>query len=119
MDNSKLLVGDNLPIYKKYYPDIEYWYDYDSNNNLIHYKVSSGYECWYEYNSNGYLIIFKNSEGYQELFEVDSKGYLVSTKTIVESDDYEYDDRSDEDDEEYYLDPIHFKYLNGFEIFFN
>ena len=37
--------------------------EYDSNNNLIHYKTYSGRECLKEYDSNNNLIHYKSSSG--------------------------------------------------------
>jgi len=59
--------------------------EYDSNNNLIHYKDSNGYEFWNEYDSNNNLIHRKNSNGYEYWY--DSKNNVIHCKY---STGYEY-----------------------------
>ena len=41
--------------------DIEYWYKYDKNGNLIYYKNSVGDEVWTEYDENNNEIYYKNN----------------------------------------------------------
>ena len=38
-------------------------HEYDENNNLIHYKDSTGKEEWYRYDENNNLIYYKDSNG--------------------------------------------------------
>ena len=40
-----------------------YFTEFDSNNNMIHYKSSSGIEYWKEYDSNNNMIHYKSSSG--------------------------------------------------------
>ena len=40
-------------------------YEYDENNNLIHYKNSKGYEEWNEYDKNSNLIHYTDSKGFK------------------------------------------------------
>ena len=55
-------------------------HEYDSNENLIHYKDSNGYEIWREFDSNGNLIHSKTSNGYKRWNEYDSNGKLIHYK---------------------------------------
>ena len=50
-------------IYSKNSDGYEYWSEYDSSNNEIHYKSSRGYESWSEYDKNNNVIHYKNSNG--------------------------------------------------------
>ena len=54
--------------------------EYDSNENLIHFKDSDGYEYWKEYDSNGNSIHFKNSNSYEKWYEYNSNGNLIHSK---------------------------------------
>ena len=42
--------------------------EFDKNNNLIHYKDSSGIEFWHEYDSNNNLIHSKDSIGIESWY---------------------------------------------------
>jgi len=55
-------------IYSKDSSGIEYWYKYNSNNNLIYYKNSRGFEFWQEYDSNNNLIHSKDSNGIEKSY---------------------------------------------------
>lgn len=76
----------------------ETWFEYDSNNNLLHekYKYSNGNtsEKWYEYDSNNNLIHkkSKNNDGdtSEEWYEYDSNNNLIHKKS--KSNDYIYED---------------------------
>lgn len=71
----------------------ETWFEYDSNNNLIHEKYkdsSNNYEKWYEYDSNNNLIHekYKNNDGttFEEWYEYDSNNNLIHKKSKSSSD---------------------------------
>ena len=55
----------------------KYWYDYDTDGKLIHYKTSSDYEKWYEYDEKGREIRTYNSEGKESLCEYDNQTRLL------------------------------------------
>ena len=76
--------NNNLIHYKDSY-GYEYWNGYDSNNNLIHYKTSYGYEEWKEWDSNN-LIHHKDSSGSEYWNEYNSNNNLIHHKN---SDGYE------------------------------
>ena len=57
-----------------------YEYEYDQNNNLIHYKDSEGNESWKEYDQNNNLIHYKDSNGYEEWKSYDERNNLVHYK---------------------------------------
>lgn len=80
----------------------ETWFEYDSNNNLLHEKSkdsSNNYEKWYEYDSNNNLIHEKSKENYntsEEWYEYDSNNNLIHKKSKNNDGDtsekwYEYD----------------------------
>lgn len=72
----------------------EYWYEYDSKGNQIHYKDSDGNEEWYEYDFKGNQIHYKNSYGNEYWCEFDSKGNQIHFKKSDGSEEwyeYEYD----------------------------
>ena len=68
--------SNNNLIHSKNSSGIEYWYEYDSNNNVIHFKDSSGYEFWNKYDSNNNLIHYKNSSGNESWY--DSTGNQIT-----------------------------------------
>ena len=51
-------------------------YQYDCNNNLIHYK-SKDYEYWKECDIRGNTIFFKDSNGYEECNYYDRNDNLI------------------------------------------
>ena len=66
--------------------------EYDSNNNLIHYKDSNGYEEWREYDSNNNVIHHKDSDGFEYWKEYDSNNNLIHYKTSSGREEWkEYD----------------------------
>jgi len=57
-------------------------YEYDSNGNLIHYKISTGFESWYDYDSNGKLIHVRSYNGFESWY--DSDGNRITKKEFDE-----------------------------------
>ena len=55
-------------------------YEYDKNNNLIHFKNSNGIEYWKEYDKNNNLIHSKYSYGYENWNEYDENNNLIHSK---------------------------------------
>lgn len=77
---------------KLYGGTCKYWYDYDTDGKLIHYKTSSDYEKWYEYDEKGREIRTYNSEGKESLCEYDSNGNKIYSKSIDDFEEWwEYD----------------------------
>ena len=55
----------------------EYWSEYDSRGNEIHYRTSYGYESWCEYDyENGNMHWF-NSEGDEGWEKLDAHGNVI------------------------------------------
>ena len=71
---------NNNVIHYKSSSGIEYWNEYDSNHNMIHVKNSSGFESWYEYDSNNNLIHYKDSSGFERWNKYDSNNNLIHVK---------------------------------------
>ena len=61
-------------------------YEYDSNGNLIHYKISTGFESWYDYDSNGKLIHVRSYNGFENWY--DSKGNSITKKQFDKLNSY-------------------------------
>ena len=59
----------------------QYWRDYDSEGNLIHFKNSNGWEFWTDYDSEGNRIHFKNSDGLEYWY--DSNGNRIENPNKV------------------------------------
>jgi YD repeat-containing protein len=79
--------SNNNLIYSKHSSGDEFWYEYDSNNNLIHNKNYNGYEIWQEFDSNNNLIYHKDSSAYEEWNKYDSNNNRTYYK---DSDCFEY-----------------------------
>ena len=58
----------------------EWWSEYDSNGNEIHFKNNDGYEWWSEYDSNGNEIHHKDNDGYEWWKEYDSHNNQIHFK---------------------------------------
>ena len=54
----------------------ESWYEYDKNNNVIHCRYSTGYESWYEYDTNNNVIHGRDSYGYEDWYDENGHGEL-------------------------------------------
>lgn len=54
--------------------------EYDSNNNLLHFKDSNRYEEWYNFDKNNNLIHYKNSNDYEHWYDFDEKGNCIHDK---------------------------------------
>jgi len=48
-------------------------YEYDKNENEIHYKSSEGHECWFEYDENNNMIHHKLSDGREYFYRHEIK----------------------------------------------
>ena len=64
--------------------DYEESYEYDNNNNCIHYKNSDGYEYWKKYDNNGNEIYYKDSTEYQCWFSYNENGDELYCKELGE-----------------------------------
>ena len=60
--------------------DIERWYIYDANGNMIHARDSNNFETWYEYNPDGKDIYSKNTNGFETWSEYDTYGNHIHYK---------------------------------------
>ena len=103
--------SNNNLIHSKNSSGIEYWYEYDSNNNVIHFKDSSGIESWKEFDSNNNMIHFKNSSGIEFWHEYDSNNNLIHYKS---SSGFEYWNEYDSNNN-----LIHVKNLSGIEYWYD
>ena len=63
---------------------IEYWYDYDSNGKVIHYKDSKSYEYWQKFDEDNNLIYCKDSDG-KDVYTMFNYGRSVSGKSVEEA----------------------------------
>ena len=83
-----LCVKCKLSGYFKYPSPVnfEYWKDFDTYGNTVHYKNSNGYEYWREYDERGNSIHSKDSDGDEWWCENDERDNVIHYKN---SDGYE------------------------------
>ena len=55
-------------------------YKYDTNGNMIYYKLNSDFEQWNEYDANGNEIHSKNTDGYEVWNDYDANGNKIHCK---------------------------------------
>ena len=81
-------------IYHKFSGGYEYWYQYDSNGNMVYEKDKKNHEIWNEYDSNNNLIYKKDSDGYEIWFEYNIELRKISYSKDSEGNEswYEYDE---------------------------
>ena len=87
----------------------EWWRKYDEKGNVIHHRHANGYEVWWEYDENNNMIHTRNSTGYEYWY--DKKGNLIHYRT---SDGYEvwceYDEKGN---------MIHYRNSDGDEFWYD
>lgn len=88
--------------------NIEWWKEYDKNNNLIYYKTSKGYEKWYYYDENNNLIHSKDTNNCWDYWKYNKNNTIKYHKTLV-------GDTTAEWDYDKYGNELHFKDSEGFE----
>ncbi len=54
------------------------YYEYDKNNNLIHYKNINNFEFWKEFDENNNEIHYKSSSGYEEFYKYNNRRIRIS-----------------------------------------
>lgn len=66
-------------IYKNSYAS-EFWWEYDEDDNVIHYRNSNGFERWHEYDEMGNEVHVRDSNGLEKWFDHDKYGNLIYFK---------------------------------------
>ena len=57
----------------------EYWVEYNSDKQPIHYHDSRGGEWWIKYNSKGNISNFWDNTGYEEVYNYYKNDVVIST----------------------------------------